>query len=264
MVPPSSGPHVPHDGVGAATASPGRRNLASVPYAATALRSRGERYADRCGARRSRASGIPGREPGWRRRWTRTSRPRELGARRRIASRAIVAPHAGLMYSGPVAAYAYKRCDGPPYRVGRPRRTVALRPFRGVSIWPGGVVGDAVRSGRRSIAELAAAIAGRVVRDHASCPAAHAREHSLEMQLPFVAHLLPGVPIVPLVMGQQTRETADGARARRSPHAIARARRRRADRGQQRSLALRGCARPRRVARRRRHRATSRRSMPTG
>ncbi len=39
-------------------------------------------------------------------------------------------------------------------------------------------------------------------------PAAHRREHALEMQLPFIAHLLPGVPIVPLVMGHQTRETA--------------------------------------------------------
>ena len=28
------------------------------------------------------------------------------------------------------------------------------------------------------------------------------------MQLPFVAHLMAGVPIVPLVMGRQTRETA--------------------------------------------------------
>ena len=37
------------------------------------------------------------------------------------------------------------------------------------------------------------------------------------MQLPFVGHLLPGVPIVPMVMGYQTRETADvlaGALAR--------------------------------------------------
>ena len=42
-------------------------------------------------------------------------------------------------------------------------------------------------------------------------PAAHGREHSLEMQLPFIARLLPGVPIVPLVMGlHQTRETAFG------------------------------------------------------
>ena len=34
--------------------------------------------------------------------------------------------------------------------------------------------------------------------------AAHGREHSLEMQLPFLAHLMPGVPIVPMVMGHQT------------------------------------------------------------
>jgi AmmeMemoRadiSam system protein B len=44
--------------------------------------------------------------------------------------------------------------------------------------------------------------------DVVELPAAHGREHSLEMQLPFIAHLLPEVPIVPLVMGQQTRETA--------------------------------------------------------
>ena len=37
---------------------------------------------------------------------------------------------------------------------------------------------------------------------------AHAREHSLEMQLPFLSHLAPGVPIVPLLMGYQTAETA--------------------------------------------------------
>src|SRR5688500_3285701 len=52
--------------------------------------------------------------------------------------RAIIAPHAGLMYSGPVAAYAYtlvQRCRyaavvlvGPSHYVG----------FRGVSIWPRG------------------------------------------------------------------------------------------------------------------------------
>ena len=37
------------------------------------------------------------------------------------------------------------------------------------------------------------------------------------MQLPFVAHLLPGVPIVPLVMGYQT--TRDRVRAWRCPGA---------------------------------------------
>jgi MEMO1 family protein len=39
-------------------------------------------------------------------------------------------------------------------------------------------------------------------------PLAHGREHSLEMQLPFLAHVLPGVPIVPMVMGRQTSATS--------------------------------------------------------
>jgi AmmeMemoRadiSam system protein B len=45
-----------------------------------------------------------------------------------------------------------------------------------------------------------------IVRD---LPAAHKREHSLEMQLPFLRHLLPRVPIVPLLIGHQTRETIE-------------------------------------------------------
>lgn len=119
---------------------------------------------------------------------------------------AVIAPHAGLMYSGPVAAHAYtlvRPCEyaavvlvGPSHFVG----------FRGVSIWPRGrwetPFGDVPVA-----AELAAAIAAASP-NILEYPDAHGREHSLEMQLPFVARLLRGVPIVPLVMGYQTRETA--------------------------------------------------------
>src|SRR5688572_6356180 len=120
--------------------------------------------------------------------------------------RALIAPHAGLMYSGPVAAFAYQAARGRSYRsvvlVG-PSHFV---PFHGVSLWgegswdtPYGPVavdrdlGAAIRTASSEIVDVATA---------------HGREHSLEMQLPFVAHLLPGVPIVPLVMGRQTRATA--------------------------------------------------------
>jgi len=122
--------------------------------------------------------------------------------------RAIVAPHAGLMYSGPVAAYAYK-----PVATCRYSAIVLVGPshfvgFQGVSIWPRGAWDTPF--GTVAVAEdIAAAMAShpsRIIREHA---AAHAREHSLEMQLPFAARLLPGVPIVPLVMGYQTRETAE-------------------------------------------------------
>jgi AmmeMemoRadiSam system protein B len=120
--------------------------------------------------------------------------------------RAIIAPHAGLMYSGPVAAYVYKlatRCRtsavvlvGPSHFVG----------FEGVSVWPKGAWETPF--GPLHVAEsLAKSIqaASPAVVVH---PSAHGREHSLEMQLPFVGRLLPGVKIVPLVMGYQNRGTA--------------------------------------------------------
>jgi AmmeMemoRadiSam system protein B len=119
---------------------------------------------------------------------------------------AIVAPHAGLRYSGPVAAFAYKSIEktryaaavlvGPSHFVG----------FDGVSIWPRGTWQTPFGPVRVD-EELASGIAGasREIVEH---PPAHGREHSLELQLPFVAHLCRGVPIVPLVMGYQRRETA--------------------------------------------------------
>ena len=122
--------------------------------------------------------------------------------------RAVVAPHAGLMYSGPVAAYAYDAVRDVAYGA-----IVLLGPshfvsFRGVSLWDEGAWESPF--GALSVdAELASSI--RAGSDEiVAVAAAHAREHSLEMQLPFIARVLPGVPIVPLVMGQQTRGTAFG------------------------------------------------------
>ena len=118
----------------------------------------------------------------------------------------LVAPHAGLMYSGPVAAYAYRLLRqrafdvavlvGPSHFVG----------FDGVSIHPSG--GFETPLGVAPVDEECAAALMRatpIVREH---PAAHAREHSLEMQLPFLQRLAPDAKIVPLVMGFQTAETA--------------------------------------------------------
>ena len=119
---------------------------------------------------------------------------------------ALIAPHAGLMYSGPVAAHAYRLLRDRQFDVAvlvGPSHFVA---FGGVSIYPLG--GFETPFGIAPIdAACAQALmdATPIVREH---PPAHVREHSLEMQLPFVQHLAPGVPIVPLVMGLQTAETA--------------------------------------------------------
>jgi AmmeMemoRadiSam system protein B len=120
----------------------------------------------------------------------------------------LVAPHAGLVYSGPVAAHAYCQLRGRAYDV-----VVLVGPshyvgFEGVASYGPGAFETPLGSVSIS-AEDTDAIA-------AACPvvrplrAAHAREHSLEMQLPFLQIMLPDVPIVPLVMGHQTRDIIDG------------------------------------------------------
>ena len=94
--------------------------------------------------------------------------------------------------------------------IGRSTSAVLVGPshfvgFEGVVDLPvTGVFGDAVRSIVPSTPTARARSPGRraIVVDHL---AAHAREHSLEMQLPFLARLAPGLPIVPLVVGRQTR-----------------------------------------------------------
>jgi MEMO1 family protein len=120
--------------------------------------------------------------------------------------RALVAPHAGLLYSGPVAAHAYQLLKGCAYEA-----AVLVGPshfigFDGVALWPRGSWESPL--GAIAVAdELATTIASAGTFVQSS--AAHAREHSLEMQLPFLARLLPGIPIVPMVMGYQTRATAE-------------------------------------------------------
>jgi AmmeMemoRadiSam system protein B len=122
--------------------------------------------------------------------------------------RALIAPHAGLMYSGPVAAFAYKAARDDRYDAIVLVGPSHFVPFRGVSVWGDGrweTPFGPVAVDR----ELAAAIRAQSA-EVVDVPEAHGREHSLEMQLPFVHRLFPGTPIVPLVMGRQTRETAFG------------------------------------------------------
>jgi MEMO1 family protein len=120
---------------------------------------------------------------------------------------ALIAPHAGLTYSGTVAAYAYRLLRRRTYDtivlVG-PSHRVA---FDGVSVWPKGAFASPLgelRIDHRTAAAIAAACP--LIGDW---PEAHDAEHSLEMQLPFLARIAPGAQIVPLVMGHQTRATAE-------------------------------------------------------
>src|SRR5262245_38647905 len=95
---------------------------------------------------------------------------------------ALIAPHAGLMYSGPVAAYAYRLLRDRPFDT-----AVLVGPshfvgFDGVAVYDQG--GFETPFGLLTIdADCAAALLRAIPIAHAHLPP-HAREHSLEMQLP--------------------------------------------------------------------------------
>lgn len=114
----------------------------------------------------------------------------------------LIAPHAGLMYSGPVAAHAYRQLAGRSYGV-----VVLVGPshhagFDGVAVYARGAFDTPL--GRLPIAEdVAAAILSDIPVAH-DLAGPHLREHSLEMQLPFLQSVLPGTPIVPMLMGRQS------------------------------------------------------------
>ncbi len=119
--------------------------------------------------------------------------------------KALIVPHAGHMYSGPVAAHGYHLLKERPFK-----RIVLLGPshrfrFKGVSVnlqtgyeTPLGIVPV-----DREFA-LKLLDAGPDIR---FLKKAHAQEHCLEIQLPFLQTVLDDFKIVPILMGQYTHET---------------------------------------------------------
>ena len=123
------------------------------------------------------------------------------------APKALIAPHAGYVYSGAVAGAAYRRV-----RPGRAtiRRVVLIGPAHrapvdGVAV--SGAEAFATPLGTVAVDAEGVALAldqpGVAVND-----AAHRQEHSLEVQLPFLQTVLDDFSIVPLVVGRDPRGDA--------------------------------------------------------
>jgi AmmeMemoRadiSam system protein B len=119
----------------------------------------------------------------------------------------ILVPHAGLVYSGTVAAAAWRRlAEDPPATIvllGTNHRAAWLR---GVGIWEAGAWETPL--GAVSVDEALAAAIVDLGPPFTIDRGAHLDEHSLEVQLPFVRRLLPDARIVPLAVSAGT-----GARA---------------------------------------------------
>ena len=111
---------------------------------------------------------------------------------------ALVSPHAGYMYSGQVAAYAYKLVEGMVFDsvivVGPSHRF----PFKGVSLWDRG--GFRTPLGVAPIdAELSKKLMGKR-KEIRFIPEAHHQENSLELQIPFLQTVLKPFKLVPIAM----------------------------------------------------------------
>ncbi|MCE5241585.1 MAG: AmmeMemoRadiSam system protein B [Syntrophobacteraceae bacterium] len=124
---------------------------------------------------------------------------------------ALIVPHAGYVYSGQVAAWSYKLLRKRKYST-----VVVIGPshhaaFRGVATYEG--AGFRTPLGVVPLdSDLIALLQKRSERIR-SIPEAHEKEHSIEIQLPFLQVVQPGFRLVPLVMGEQDfaacRELAD-------------------------------------------------------
>lgn len=117
--------------------------------------------------------------------------------------KAIIAPHAGYVYSGPIAGTVYARL--------KPARDTVSRVV---------LLGPAHRIGFHGLACSSAAYfetpLGRIEVDREAIAtirdlpqlrefdAAHVQEHSLEVQLPFLQEVLARFQLVPLVVGEAT------------------------------------------------------------
>ncbi|MBI2307658.1 MAG: AmmeMemoRadiSam system protein B [Rhodocyclales bacterium] len=116
------------------------------------------------------------------------------------APKALVAPHAGYVYSGPIAASVYALLRPAAATI---RRVVLLGPTHRV-----GVRGLALPSadafatplGRVDIDRDAVALLRDLPQVVVADPP-HAQEHSLEVQLPFLQSVLPDFRLVPLAVG---------------------------------------------------------------
>lgn len=121
------------------------------------------------------------------------------------APKALIVPHAGYIYSGPIAASAY----APLARLrGAIERVVLLGPAHHVAVaglaLPGASAFD-TPLGRIPVDPDAAALL-RPLAAVAVNPSAHAREHAIEVQLPFLQQALGPFRMVPLAVGHATAE----------------------------------------------------------
>lgn len=123
---------------------------------------------------------------------------------------ALIAPHAGYIYSGKVAAYSYALLKGRKFD-----RVVVIAPshfeaFPYVSVFSGDAYATPLGNvpvDKEFAAKLAKLDPLIQLSTHGHTPSKEQGEHALEVQLPFLQHVLGEFRLVPIVMGDQNYAT---------------------------------------------------------
>ncbi len=119
--------------------------------------------------------------------------------------KAIIAPHAGYVYSGPIAASVYARLTPARDTI---KKVVLLGPSHRVPLE--GLAASSMTSFATPLGEIP--VDKQAIDEILSLPQvtvldqAHANEHSLEVQLPFLQEVLGDFKLIPLVVGDASPE----------------------------------------------------------
>ncbi|RJP79623.1 MAG: AmmeMemoRadiSam system protein B [Candidatus Zixiibacteriota bacterium] len=120
----------------------------------------------------------------------------------------LISPHAGYVFSGPVAAWAYRQVQGRSYNV-----VVVVAPSHADAFPFAAVYGRGGYQTPLGLVPVDTALARAIAGDHSLVKISDRghrqesrgrQEHSLEIQLPFLQVALGDFKLVPVIMGDQT------------------------------------------------------------
>lgn len=118
-------------------------------------------------------------------------------------ARAVVAPHAGYVYSGATAARAFKRLEG-----SKATRIILIGPSHRASFTGAALPAQRVTAFKTPLGDVEIDRAGadslRGLAAFGGPSSAHDGEHCLEVELPFLQIVMPEARIVPLLIGHQS------------------------------------------------------------
>ena len=120
---------------------------------------------------------------------------------------AIISPHAGYQYSGPVAAYGYNAIKGYDYK-----RVIVIAPSHYSRYMGASILDVEYYKTPLGLVKLDLGICNNLINNPpliGTFKEAHAKEHSLETQLPFLQTVLNDFKLIPLLIGNLNSESFD-------------------------------------------------------